>query len=159
MGRTQPALLAIAPRCGLRLDGLQLLAALLHKLVVKRLSHIAHIEGSKRAAVHTSLVACQEEHHLGKLELCHGAHKRAYKSLNLCCGCRGVAALRCEEQVRHLLVEPHHRAAWPEGYRGYRQDNNHTIAQALILAGAGNPKGVSDLLDGFTQWYHGELMA
>lgn len=58
----------------------------------------------------------------------------------------------CEKQqieVRALLSE----------YLVEVLDNNHTIAQALILAGAGNPQGVSDLLDGFTQWYHGELMA
>lgn len=28
-----------------------------------------------------------------------------------------------------------HREAWPEGYRGYRQDNNLTIAEALRAAG------------------------
>ena len=28
-----------------------------------------------------------------------------------------------------------HREAWPEGYRGYRQDNNLTIAEALRTAG------------------------
>lgn len=52
-------------------------------------------------------------------------------------------------EVRALLSE----------YLAEVLDNNHTVAQALILAGAGNPQAVSALLDGFTQWYYGELMA
>lgn len=58
----------------------------------------------------------------------------------------------CEQQqieVRELLSE----------YLAEVLENKHTVAQALILAGAGNPQGASDLLDGFTQWYHEELMA
>ena len=58
----------------------------------------------------------------------------------------------CEQQqieVRELLSE----------YLAEALENKHTVAQALILAGAGNPQGASDLLDGFTKWYHEELMA
>lgn len=58
----------------------------------------------------------------------------------------------CEQQqieVRELLSE----------YLAEALENKHTVAQALILAGAGNPQEASDLLDGFTQWYHEELMA
>ena len=59
------------------------------------------------------------------------------------------SCLKQQIEVRELLSE----------YLAEVLENKHTVAQALIEAGAGNTNAVTELLDGFTTWYIKELIA
>lgn len=77
------------------------------EFAVEGLTYEACVKGEGGSSVDACFVTCEEEHDFGEFVTRGDAYEGVDKGLDLCCCLAGVAALRGEEEVGHLLVHPH----------------------------------------------------